>query len=134
MIQKSTTVILPIGSPVELLERKEYSCHEILISYGGGMGGANKKYRGYIKMNNDQCVVIDDLVVGEIELRQRFIVCIEPVKIVEETYDVTGHPYFGDVGNRYQRLLCVPANNIIKYEVRGEKKGYEEFKIIKYTE
>ncbi len=82
-------------SPSNNLETILLKAKEILITYGGGMGGANKTY--YVtKVNGNEYT----LITGEvIKLNKDFIVRERDVKLVKVTTDTTEH-------SNYRSITC----------------------------
>lgn len=77
-------------TPSTVLETKEIKATEVLVSWGGGLGGASKKYYSISENNNDYEILPH----GEfIELNPNFIVHKKDVKIVKMVTKTTNSYY-----------------------------------------
>lgn len=81
---------LPV-SPSTRLSQKEIKVTKILISYGGGMGGANETHYAKKVVQSEGNVKITTFDGRTIDINPRFIVYKEPCRILEIVTDVTAH-------------------------------------------
>ena len=90
-MNNTITIGLPV-SPATFIERSTKNVTEILISHGGGMGGASYRKYGTIITRNDNGFLIFETFLGErIEINQRWVVSIEDKQLIEIIVDVTEH-------------------------------------------
>ena len=75
-------------------ETKQFEGYEILISYGGGMGGANITYFTETFSREDNFVTFQDVFGNEIESNSNFIVSITKKKIIIFTIDLINESAF----------------------------------------
>ena len=86
---------------------------EVLMSCGGGMGGAYWKEHGDVagNLNENKFVVLTDAITGETkDLNTRFIVEIEDKQLIKVTTDLTPHYNYG-------HTTCKSAVETIYYAV-----------------
>jgi hypothetical protein len=107
-----------IGTPVSMTKIKdvdEYPADEILVSYGGGMGGANHTYHAFhLEEQGDSEIKIKTLDNRWITLNKRFIVSIEPVRIAEVEFDTTAYANYGN-------KVCQKEIRRVWYAFRGNE-------------
>jgi hypothetical protein len=89
-------------SPSETISHEVIEMKRVLITYGGGMGGANKEYYTK-KIYKEQAInggwnieTIDGKI---IQLMPNFIVEVEETKVLKLVTDVTGH-------RNYNKTTC----------------------------
>jgi len=75
---KTLEIGLPCA-PGELISNEEIKTTEILVSWGGGMGGANKRYYATSKNGNEYTLIDGD----KIKLNPNFIVHEKEVRLVK---------------------------------------------------
>jgi len=78
-------------SPSRILSHEKIETSKILVSYGGGMGGANEKHY-CTKVVRDEKLWKLTLLTGEvIEVNPEFIVEVAPRTLVKVVSDITEH-------------------------------------------
>ena len=117
-------------SPSHRIEYTELKVTEVLISYGGGMGGINKKYYGMDIINNNF-----KLITGEIiYINPNYIVTKRDVTIIKQIINTTGHTnYQGKICNEsiLTQLFLLDYNE--DYEIINEYLHHKDGRII-YTD
>ena len=122
------TIGLPC-SPSHVSSKKDFICYKILISYGGGMGGANNTYyclkkdlpvledeKRFIKFKN----LINS---EEVTINKRFIVSVSEVKIVKVDYDITKWINYNEKKcNSCIETIFYSIGVDVKYEIKNEFK------------
>jgi hypothetical protein len=89
-------------SPSETISHEVIEMKRVLITYGGGMGGAHKQY--YTKeIRKEQAINgswnIETIDGKKIQLMPNFIVEVEETKVLKLVTDVTGH-------RNYNKKVC----------------------------
>jgi len=74
-------------SPSKRISSDNFKATEILISYGGGMGGANKTFYVINKNGNQYTLISGEVII----LNPNFIVMERQVELVEQVIDTTAH-------------------------------------------
>jgi len=121
-------------SPSRMLSSKEVNATKILISYGGGMGGANKTYycnsivRGSDLTDNFTL----NLISGEVkEINPNFIVEISAVKLVILVIDVTEHTYYNpEKASKCIRTVITELKFNQDYEISETKSSTNSEQVI----
>ena len=106
-----------IGVPVTPSKRTDQIFTDgfaIIVSCGGGMGGSKWKHYAEIIEENDTTTKIKTIDNREIILTNRFIVAIEPVRLVKVTYDTTAHA-------NYHRHVCTKETQTHIFAFRGNE-------------
>jgi hypothetical protein len=103
-------------SPCKKISIDESNGHDVLVSHGGGMGGASYHYysRDVRKKAGNYLVKIITVDNRHIDLTDRFIVSIEPVRFVEVKWDTTLHA-------NYKRKVCDKEVTRIIFAFRGNE-------------
>ena len=87
-------------SPSEITDTQELSVTEFLVSYGGGMGGANQTHYALdYKTNDDKFYVLELLNGNQIKINPRFVVSMQDKKVLRIENDVTAH-------TNYHKQVC----------------------------
>ncbi len=90
-MNKLITVGLPC-SPANFIKKSTKTVTEILISHGGGMGGASyKKYGTIIKRHDNGFLKFETFLGEQIEINLSWVVSIENKQLIEIIVDVTEH-------------------------------------------
>lgn len=94
---KATIKIGLCGTPARMISHEVVLAKKILLTYGGGMGGASEKI--YCTKKELKAGIVDmyalTLLSGEvIEVNPAFIVKVEDRRLVKVVCDVTSHSYF----------------------------------------
>jgi hypothetical protein len=79
-------------TPADIVDTQELGVTEILISYGGGMGGANRKYHvleSRAKDKGSDLLVLDLLDGTTITINTNFIVSYTEKKVIRIETDIT---------------------------------------------
>jgi hypothetical protein len=108
-----------IGIPVSPARRvscDEVDGFEVMVSCGGGMGGSKMKYytTEVKKKAGNSIVKIKTIDNRQLELTDRFIVHIEPVRLVKAVFDTTAH-------TNYRETVCKKAIQTCWYCFRGNE-------------
>jgi len=74
-------------SPSKRIESEEIKATEIIITYGGGMGGANKKYYATEVVDNTLTLITGEVV----KINPRYVVTERNVTLVKQVIDTTEH-------------------------------------------
>ena len=128
-------------TPSELLSDEVTQGVEVLVTWGGGMGGASKRY--YTKQKNlfkqnSLCAeneFVLELVDGtEVVLNRNFVVSKTPVRLITVVGDITGHINHGLPVNKVKkmfetRVFALPLNEPfeIVHDFVYEDCGYKVF-------
>lgn len=96
-------------SPAKHVSNKVIKAYEILVSWGGGIGGANKTYYATkIKILSNYTIIT--LLTGEeIELNRNFIVHTKNVTIVISVIDITEHINYSE----YKYRKAIQTNYVL---------------------
>ena len=87
-----------------LLPIKEIGGYEVLISYGGGMGGSHRYLYSTNEPNGDFSEL--KLIDGEnIKVNKNFIVTIQPCRILTIVYDTTKYWNYADKTPKYKKVI-----------------------------
>lgn len=78
-------------SPSEITDTQELAATKFLVSYGGGMGGANQTHYALDYKTNDKFYVLELLNGNQIKINPRFIVSMQDKKVLRIENDVTAH-------------------------------------------
>jgi hypothetical protein len=78
-------------NPSTILKKEVINATEILVTWGGGMGGSNFTYYATELDNNGTTTFIKDIRGRELSLKNSFIVREEKVTIVKVVSDTTEH-------------------------------------------
>lgn len=85
-------------SPARMVSHKEMNVQKVLVTFGGGMGGANKTYYCESIVRNPEFYDLK-LISGELkQVNPTYIVEIGSAKLVKVVVDVTGHSHFNSIG------------------------------------
>jgi hypothetical protein len=91
MTNKTIKIGLPC-TPSRILSHEKVETSKVLISYGGGMGGASQKHYCTDVLERDKGMWRLTLLSGEmIEVNPAFIVSVEPRTLVKVVSDTTAH-------------------------------------------
>jgi len=128
LLQK-TTVIGGIGSPVKLISRETTTATKLLVTYGGGIGGANVTYYGNVKFSSQEgnLLLIDDIVNGEIKVNLDYVVTREQIQLIVELWDTTDRTnYNGATCTKsiQQRILAVGTKYKIVFDEKQSGVGH----------
>jgi hypothetical protein len=104
-------------SPSKLIDKEIFDAHRILVSYGGGMGGANQKFYTRDFSENDNELIFTDIENRKLTVNKRFIVLKEPVRLVRTLTDTTKHSNY--------RKTTVANSQVIQYRVLYPNDTYE---------
>ncbi len=99
MLKPKTVVIHKECSPSKRISHEETPAKEILISYGGGMGGASHTYYGTVKpkKGDKTMLIVHDYKTDEIvEINRKFVVSMTDKKLLTVVTDVTAHRNYND--------------------------------------
>jgi hypothetical protein len=84
-------------SPSKIVSKEQIKCQRVLVSYGGGMGGANKSYYA-TKIQKEQALqgrwILKLLDGRTIDVNPSFIVENEEINVVKIVSDITEHLNF----------------------------------------
>ena len=85
-------------SPSKIIKHEEITLKEVLISYGGGMGGANMTYfcTEAVKVATTPFYKLTRVNGEEKRVNERFIVEMGNVRLVKVVSDVTAHRNYRD--------------------------------------
>ena len=108
---KATVKIGLCGSPAKLVSHEVIDTKKVIISYGGGLGGASEKH--YCTKIQKPIFSIEEknfwlltLLNGEVfEVNPAFIVKVEDRRLVKLVCDVTSHSYFN--AKNYKRMHII---------------------------
>lgn len=127
-------------SPAKTIDHSEIIGTEILISYGGGMGGASKRYYATdveeLNQNEIKITCIDD---RELTLNKSFIVSQEDVKILKQILDITEHANYHKKTckeNKFVRFVKFYADEeytVVKNSNSGDENKIQEKTIYDYN-
>ena len=85
-------------SPSKLIEINEHLMTKIKISFGGGMGGANRTiYAEQIMSDTKTDLIVKQFDNEIITINKEFIVYREPVKVISQISDTTAHSNYHGV-------------------------------------
>ena len=116
---KATVKIGLCGTPATIVSHEVIDTKKVIISYGGGMGGASEKHYCTKVLKLTKMWLLT-LLSGEVfEVNPAFIVKVEDRRLVKLVCDVTSHSYFN--AKNYKRLRII--------EYIGLKFG-EEYRIV----
>ena len=82
-------------SPATMLDNKVETVTELLISYGGGMGGASERVYGHIENEKEDTLDFVDYLGTRTIYNKRFIVSIKPKQLVTIVVDILPHLTYG---------------------------------------
>jgi hypothetical protein len=88
MLKKKIIIGLPC-TPSKYVSHKVVDCTRVLISYGGGMGGANKTYYAENIELKDGMLVLSLVKGSVVEVNPTFLVEKEKCKVAIIEYDVS---------------------------------------------
>jgi hypothetical protein len=88
---KTVTIGLPC-TPSKNISKEEMKVTEILVSWGGGMGGSSQRLYGKVLLGaTEECLVFQTIQGEEIEIGTKYIVTKKSVTLVKIVTDVTAH-------------------------------------------
>jgi len=104
--------------PCKVIDKQELEAEEILVSYGGGMGGANVKYyaswRDDLTDDDDFCS-ITTLTGKVITIGKKWIVSFEDIKLQMVKYDCT------EQRNSQKNRACKSCIETYYYIIRADE-------------
>lgn len=129
-------------SPATMLTTAKAKATEIIVTYGGGMGGTNETYYAQYQRPGatDNEIVIRDISGREITLNRRYIVRTEPVTILEVVTDITAHTNYGqkvcskDILHEFFAFRANEEVTISKTEFTGRYESKHANVILKFNE
>ena len=102
---KATLKIGLCGSPATIVSHEVIDTKKVIISYGGGMGGASEKHYCTKVLKLTKMWLLT-LLSGEVfEVNPAFVVKVEDRRLVKLVCDVTTHSYFN--AKNYKRLHII---------------------------
>ena len=80
-------------SPSEFIDRKIIECFKVLVSWGGGIGGANRSefLTEDVPLGNDTIVERKTIFGETVRINTRFVVCSRQTKVVRDEWNTLPH-------------------------------------------
>lgn len=109
--------IVKIGlpcTPSKNISHDEFKCKRILVTYGGGMGGANKKYYATKVVTGAfwGLTLIDG---NKVEVNPDFIVDIEEIRVVKLVTDITAWSNHANHGEKKVKKSIKTEYFVLEY-------------------
>lgn len=120
---KTIKIGLPVA-PAKNIDITEIKIVEILISYGGGMGGVNETFYAIGIKKKEKVTNIKNFDSREIVINNDFIVKTEAKKLVKVVTDTTAHTNHKNMKCNKSIVRCwYKVNSNENYEVFGKYFG-----------
>lgn len=117
-----TLLVGKVCSPSTIISNEVLEMERILVSYGGGMGGANKEYYTSKIKKEGELLKIITLEGQKLSLNPRFIVEIEETKVLKVKTDTSAHSNYHD--ETCKKSIVTQYFNM---------SGYDNLKFVDYT-